>query len=252
MTYDVRGLRLLLTRSAADNRRWAAALEAGGAEAVSLPCIATESLPLAAEQITQELESCDVIALTSPRAVHALAACLDAKAASLHEGKRLAAVGPATAAAVQARWGRVDFVAPAGTAGDLGALLAAHAPKIQQVLCAGAREGRTDLVDALQAAGVACRHVATYATLPATTRGPRMALVHARLDAALLASPSALTGLLALARIPEKVPLVTIGPTTSEAVRDAGLRVAAESTTRDLTGMVEALQCLRLGKGANA
>ena len=60
-------------------------------------------------------------------------------------------------------------------------------------------------------------------------------------DAIFLASPSAVAGLLARAHVPESVSIITIGPSTTRAAREAGLRVAGEAAGRDLEGMIEAI-----------
>ena len=55
----------------------------------------------------------------------------------------------------------------------------------------------------------------------------------------LVASPSAVEGLLNQADVPEQSAIVTIGPVTSEAVRAAGLTVAAEAARPSLDGLLE-------------
>ena len=57
-------------------------------------------------------------------------------------------------------------------------------------------------------------------------------------DLAVAASPSAAR---ALAAVNTGVPVVSIGPETSAAAREAGLRVAAEAATPDLDGLVRAV-----------
>lgn len=55
----------------------------------------------------------------------------------------------------------------------------------------------------------------------------------------LLASPSAVKGLLARADVPESVQVFSIGPTTTAAARAAGLQVAGQASRRDLDGLLE-------------
>jgi uroporphyrinogen-III synthase len=54
-------------------------------------------------------------------------------------------------------------------------------------------------------------------------------------DLAVVASPSAAR---ALAAVNAGIPVVSIGPETTVAAREAGLRVAGEATTPDLDGLV--------------
>jgi uroporphyrinogen-III synthase len=57
-------------------------------------------------------------------------------------------------------------------------------------------------------------------------------------DLAVVASPSAAR---ALAAVNTAVPVVSIGPETTAALREAGLRVAAEAVSPDLEGLVRAV-----------
>ena len=57
----------------------------------------------------------------------------------------------------------------------------------------------------------------------------------------MLASPSAAR---ALAATGARMPVVSIGPQTTEAARVAGLAVAAEAETHDLDGLVAAVERL--------
>jgi len=60
------------------------------------------------------------------------------------------------------------------------------------------------------------------------------------IDLVVVASPSALEGLLNQAEVDPPVSLISLGPTTSRAVRDAGLPVAAEADRPDVTATIEA------------
>jgi uroporphyrinogen-III synthase len=95
---------------------------------------------------------------------------------------------------------------------------------------AGAREA---LPTALRLAGAVVDEAVLYDTVPDPIGGARLAaaLAEDAIDAITLASPSAVEALLAHAAVElvARARLVTIGPTTSEAVRDAGLPVAAEA-----------------------
>jgi uroporphyrinogen-III synthase len=60
-------------------------------------------------------------------------------------------------------------------------------------------------------------------------------------DDVLLASPSAVTGLVNCAVLPKVVRVITIGATTSAAAVAAGLSVTAEARWPNLDGMLEAM-----------
>jgi uroporphyrinogen-III synthase len=66
-------------------------------------------------------------------------------------------------------------------------------------------------------------------------------------DLILLASPSAVEGLLNQVRVEADTRLLSIGPTTSTAIRAAGLEVFAEAEERSLAGMLASLQARRTG-----
>ena len=58
----------------------------------------------------------------------------------------------------------------------------------------------------------------------------------------LLASPSAVQGLLNVASFPAETRIFTLGPTTTAAVVAAGLVVSGEAMRPDLDSLVEAMQ----------
>jgi uroporphyrinogen-III synthase len=113
-------------------------------------------------------------------------------------------------------------------------------------LVAGAETGARDLGELLLPLGWEVQTHATYRTTPATLSAgeePRD-LGAMQLDAIFLSSPSALAGLLNVTRLadaPRATPLITLGPTTSAAVKAAGLCVTAEAKTRDLHGLIRAV-----------
>lgn len=236
MTSDLPGLRILLTRSAEGNRAWSDLLTARGACPIALDCLEHEALPEAAEPLRAACARADTLALTSPRGVVAAQALLGARP----PGLRIAVVGPATARAARAAFARVDLLAGEGTAAGLAERLLGLDPPPARVVLATAREGRPDLPEALRAAGVTCTVVPVYATRLPGPAATRRDLASERLDAIFLASPSAFAGLQRIAHVPPGVALVTLGPTTSAAVRAAGWTVFAESTGRDLEGLLAA------------
>src|SRR5690606_143063 len=92
----------------------------------------------------------------------------------------------------------------------------------------------------LRAAGAACRRFDVYRTIPAPPRTPRLALSGLGVDAVWLASPSAVEGFTNQVDVDADVPLIAIGPSTADAIRARGLRVAAEARTPSFEGLLEA------------
>jgi uroporphyrinogen-III synthase len=66
-------------------------------------------------------------------------------------------------------------------------------------------------------------------------------LAHDGIHDVLLASPTAVAGLLNIARIPDRARVITIGPTTSAAARNTGLAVSAEARRPTFEAMLEAM-----------
>lgn len=156
---------------------------------------------------------------------------------------RVAAIGPGTAAALAERG--IEAALVPGISTQEG-LVAAFPRPAGRVLFAGAEGARRVVVEELGA-----DFVALYRTVEAQP----VALPAAEL--AVVASPSAARALAAALQVPGSPPaplVVSIGPQTSAAVREAGLSVAAEARTHDLEGLVAAVVELagRVGGTAGA
>jgi uroporphyrinogen-III synthase len=164
----------------------------------------------------------------------------------LPEGVRLAAVGPATARSASEHLGPVALVAEGATsealARELVELVRRERPgRSARAVVAGAAGGRADAELILRDAGLAVRRVDVYRTVPAPPDECKRDLAAEGVEVVLLASPSAVTGLVNRALLPAAARVVTIGPTTSAAAQAAGLRVSAEAGRPNLDGMLEAL-----------
>lgn len=166
---------------------------------------------------------------------------------------RLAAVGPATADRLAREVRRADLV-PEDARGE--ALAAALGPSVRgrRVLLPRPAEGRPELLAGLLAAGAEVAAVEAYRTLPAPPAriAPLADWIEAgEVDAVAFASPSAVkavvAGLGARAGSLRRVLLGAIGPTTAEAIREAGLEAGvvpdrhggpelAEAIARGLAG----------------
>ncbi len=239
------GRTILVTRSAEDARAWAAELDRHGARTVVFPCIALQPIrnSATAAALAAALENADWLVLTSVHGAHGVAELVGAR---LGAGARVAVVGEATERAARQVFGRVDLVAPNGTGRSLGVGLARHirdalGTDSTRVVAAGAENARLDVEEALESLGVEVQRIPVYRTVPASAQEPREDLGALGVDTIFLASPSAAAGLLARAVVPDDARIITIGPSTSETVRDAGLRVDGEAAARSLEGMIEAM-----------
>jgi uroporphyrinogen-III synthase len=245
--HPIAGRRVLVTRSARDAGRWATRLAALGAEPVILPCLTSEPIADGAtgRALLDALDSAAWLVVTSVKGCEAAAALLGD--VTLPAGVRVAAVGPVTAAAATAHLGRIDLVPRAGTASGLARTLLRllrreGTMETAQVVVLAAEGGRQDVVTLLQAAGVQVTRILVYRTIPATATAAKRDLAAEGIDFVLLASPSAVTGLLGRAVLPQSVRVITIGPTTSAAAIAAGLAITAEAARPTLDGILEAIQ----------
>lgn len=209
-------MRIVVTRPGDQAEPLASRLAALGHEVVLCPLIRVE--PLGEAPI--ELSGYDWLVVTSRNA----AALLAGRARG--RPRRVAAVGPGTAAALAAAGLPPDLVPRVHTQEGL---LAEIPRPAGLVLFAGAEGARTTLRDELGAV-----FVPLYRTVELRPEPPQGDLV-------VLASASAARAFGALAT---GIPAVSIGPQTSEAARAAGIRVMAEAKRHDLDGLVEAVATL--------
>jgi uroporphyrinogen-III synthase len=146
---------------------------------------------------------------------------------------RLACVGAATAARLEALVRAPDLVPTEATGAALAACLARHV-RGAEVLVPRVAEGRPELVDGLLAAGARVTAPVAYRNLPAppATLAPLGDLLaDGAVQAVAFASPSAVRSVVAAlgprAALLGRVLLGAIGPTTAAALTEAGLRPGA-------------------------
>ncbi len=209
-------MRVVVTRAAAQADPLAERLEALGHEVVRCPLLRIE--PLGEERI--DPAPYDWVVVTSPNGAAELARRLVAPP------RRLAAIGPGTAAELRAHGLRADLVPAVST--QEGLLDELPRPP-GRVLLAAAEGARRLLGRARSGLPAALSH--GRAGAGRRTGGRRRA---ARLA---LRRPCA-------RRTGARLPVVAIGPQTADAARDAGLDVVAEAETHDLDGLLAAVAAL--------
>ena len=154
-------------------------------------------------------------------------------------------MGPATARAAAAALGRVDLAG--GLSGTARSLAEALVPRLgagDRVLLAVAENAGPAFEETIRAAGRACHRLDVYRTLPVPERTPKRAVSTLGADDVLLASPSAVAGFVNQVRLDRAPGIFTIGPSTTEAARAAGLDVTAEARRPGLRGLLEAMRCV--------
>ena len=206
--------RIVVTRPRARAAELAARLEGLGHDIVLCPLVATE--PLGDTPI--DVSPYDWVIVTSRTGAEELLR------RARGEPSRVAAIGRGTAAALESRGIVPDLVPSVSTQEGL---LAELPRPPGRVLFAGAERARRLLADTLSA-----DFVPLYRTVYLRPERPPEG------DLVVLASPSAARAWGALA---VEMPAVSIGPQTTKAARDGGLRVVSEARTHDLQGLVDAV-----------
>jgi uroporphyrinogen III methyltransferase / synthase len=186
----------------------------------------------------------DLVCLTSPNGVEALFERLAAggRDARSLAGARVAAIGPGTARALAAHGIVADVIPERFVAESLVAALA-ELP-VRRALVARAAEARDVLPDALRARGAEVDVLALYETIaePLSER----ALAAARgADYITFTSSSTVRFFLEAAggsaSLGPTTRLVSIGPVTSETMRELGLEPHCEAERHDIDGVLDAL-----------
>ena len=235
-------LRVVITRNADDCVSWATTLRARGIGSVSLPCIETESIDSIAlrTSFTDSLVTADWLVFTSQRGARAAARLIDRP---LPARLRIAVVGRTTAERARALFGHVDFIAKEPTADGLANELAEFLQhRHAAVALALAENAGNVLSEKLQAAGQKVQRFDVYRTVPVAPQSRRRPLAEIGAQTVFLASPSAVLGFVNQIEVDADARLVSIGPTTTAAIRRAGLPVFAQATTPSLDGLLAAIE----------
>ena len=234
------GLTVAVTRARVQASSLARGLEALGARVVQAPVIRIQRLPGPA----LDPSPYDLICLTSPNGVAALFERLatgDRDARSL-AGATVAAIGPGTARALAEHGVHADVVGERFVAESLVEALASV--PVTRALIATAREAREVLPDALRARAVDVDVLALYETVaePLSTQTLRAARAA---DYITFTSSSTVRFFLQAAGgdagLSPATRIVSIGPVTSETLREHGLEPHIEAERNDVDGVVQAL-----------
>jgi uroporphyrinogen-III synthase len=243
------GLAIAVTRAGERGSPLAAALRQEGATVHEVPLTRIESLdPSPLHAALASLDAFDWVLLTSVNAVTALAEGVrrlqqDATMAT----RRLAVVGAATAAAVEAQGWRTPTVQPekAQAEGMVDALAARSDIEGARMLYPCAAGARDVLPEGLRALGALVEVVPVYRSAPDPEGQARIRALVASgsLDLVTVAAPSAVDALLD-ALDPEqtrRIPVACIGPVTAKAARTAGFPVKVESGAAVIEGWVASI-----------
>jgi uroporphyrinogen III methyltransferase/synthase len=240
------GRTVVVTRARAQASDLAATLRDLGAIVVELPAIRIESRIDTDEVRSAAAVIADygLVCLTSPNGVNLLfdalaAAGQDARALA---GASVAAIGPGTARALAAHGIAADVIPERFVAEALVEALVEVDVEGRKVLVARAAEARDVLPDALKVRGAQVDVVALYETVREAPDEKAVEAAQAA-DYVTFTSSSTVKNLTdALGdRFPAAARIVSIGPVTSESIREAGLEVAIEAERHDVDGLLAAL-----------
>ncbi|MEW5872182.1 MAG: uroporphyrinogen-III synthase [Chloroflexota bacterium] len=250
---DLAGKRIVITRPRSQADELAASLRALGAEPVLFPVITIGALEdtTALDGALRRLADYDWVIFTSVNGVQAVWERLEAlDLPGIPAGVRLAAIGPQTAAALQARQAAPDYVPEAFVAeaispglGDLSG---------RRVLLPRADIARPALALAIRQAGGIADEVAAYRTLPVSPGEAALQALRAGVDVVTFTSSSTVLNFLGTAallaehgldvrRLPGNPIYACIGPVTAATAEQQGLSVAVVAETYTTAGLLEAL-----------
>jgi len=239
---------LLVTRPAQQAAELIGLLADRGIDAISVPTVEIAPAPAggALDDAILSLDDAAWLVITSVNGAAALVARLTALGRALPVDLLVAAVGPATAAALQAGGVRVDHVPSryrtVAIAEGLGDLVG------RRVVLARADAATRDLRDALVERGAVVEEVVAYHTVegPANSRDTIRSALAQRLDGVTFTSGSTVRGLHALLSPPDALratalPGYCIGPVTARVARLAGFAVPVVADRHTAAALADAI-----------
>lgn len=231
------GKRILVTRAREQASELSRLLREAGAEPIEVPVIRIEQVP-PAENLILRLQSADWIVFTSANGLPCLLNQLNTLGTDIRAlGKaKLAAIGPATAASLQERNLRVDFIPSKFVAESVAEEF--PDPIGRRILIARAEEAREVLPEMLRKRGAEVDEIAVYRTVMENGELPDLSTI----DAITFTSSSTVRNF--RVRYPDEIagPVIAcIGPITAQTAREAGLQVHVEPKQYTIPALVEAL-----------
>jgi uroporphyrinogen III methyltransferase / synthase len=251
LSMELKGKRVLITRSRVQTEEFARMLITEGVEPIFFPVI--EIVPLddfsELDSALHHLDRYDWLILTSIHSVYAIFARLrtleiDLSPKHLHT----AAIGPKTALCLSEYGITPDFVPPEYIAeailSGLGDITEKHFLLPQSDIA------RHTLADAIRAAGGVPHEIVVYRNIPTKPDPASINVLRSGADVITFASPSSVKGFIAVlgehsidVHSLSGDPLIAcIGPVTASAAREAGLCVDVEAKEHTISGLITALK----------
>ncbi|MBI3924270.1 MAG: uroporphyrinogen-III synthase [Armatimonadetes bacterium] len=243
------GRSIVVTREQDKAEELALTLERLGAEAVRCPTLRFEAPvdPAPAKAAIQRLGEYGWILFTSPNGVRFFVERLWEEGADLRSlgAARLAAIGPATAEALESYRLRADVIPEEYVAEGLLEALAAYDLSGKRVLVPRAAEAREVLPERLRERGASVDVVPVYRTTVPPEPPPEIAArLQQGVDLITFTSSSTVKHFHQLigARLDRRhLPVLSIGPITAATARELGYEVVATARRYTVEGMLETM-----------
>ncbi len=246
MNRPLQGKRIVVTRARDQAGSLAARLEAEGATPVPFPTIRFAPMPDPAplDAALDRLGAYDLLVFTSANGVRFFMDRAVSVGKRVPEEVRIAAVGTATAKALEKYGLRTDLIPDRFTAEALADALGKG--KGRSVLLPQAEIAREALANRLAAGGAQVNALPVYRTLPAQPLPEERAALDAGVDALTFASPSSVRAFFALLgerahSLAEAALVACIGPVTAAEAEAHGLPPAIVPEVYTTDGLVDAL-----------
>jgi uroporphyrinogen III methyltransferase/synthase len=223
-----------VTRARAQASGLAARLRDLGAEVLETPAIRIEPRSV----LLARPERYDVICFTSPNGVSVYFEALGRDARAL-AGAIVAAIGPGTAAELERHGIHADVVPERFVAEGL--LEALPDVRGKSVLVARAAEARDVLPDGLRERGASVHVVPLYDTVAEPLSAEQRQALEEATYVTFTSSSTVRFFLDGGGALPEAVRVVSIGPVTSETLREHGIEPHVEAGQHDIDGLVTAI-----------
>lgn len=235
------GKRVLVLRAAEQSTPLIEALDAAGADTLHVPLLQFEAVET---ERALDFDEFDWVAFTSANAVRFTAPLASGRA-------RVACIGPATAKAARGVGMRVD-AEPSGASLPETLAAAIHACDSlvgKRVLVPRVEGAREAFPEALRKLGATVETREVYRNHVPTGAFERLRKIAADgVDAALVTSPSSVTRLIEalgrdrFLRLAEETVMVCIGPTTTQALREAGAGDVVIAADAQSDALIRALE----------
>lgn len=247
------GRRIVVTRARAQAGELSRELESLGAEVFEFPTIEIRSPqdfgPL--DAAIMDLDSFDWLVFTSANGVAAFLERLRHHGFDLRavpRGAKIAAIGPATAEALENAGLRVDVVPKEYRAEALLEEISSDSLVGRRVLIPRAKVAREILPDKLREAGADVVVPSAYESAPSGEGAERLRklLENGEVDCVTFTASSTVENFVGAfgdeaGRLLSKTRVACIGPITAETARGFGIRVDAEATEYTIPGLVDAV-----------